>query len=240
MRKLLTFAIFVAIVAAAGYFLLFATDDNKVAEQQRDNALRWAIQDRMAAAGSFEPLYLVIGAQVEQKQWEFRSMVARPAGDILAVGVIEQTCNRPLQKPECWRIAALKLDGRDWSGEGNQDSETASTEPATPANAPAATGADAQSTAAVAQPTVEPQPQPEAAAPAPAPEIEIWRTSRSVVNARKGPGTNFPIVTRITPAFNLTMVSKEAGWGQFEVIEPDRLQGQIIWVWLDLVSRVDG
>lgn len=229
-RKLLFFIALLGFAALFGYFVLSGESSKNAVTEGAQNA-RWAAEQLVPQTEGMEIRFVSVGLHADEGKWRFRGMISRAAATTPAHGVIELTCQRPRREADCWRIAELVVDGRPLL-----DQNTARTRGITSSE-------PTQPTANTPTPS-DPAPAQAAAAPAPAPEpepvIEKWRTSREVVNARQGPGTAHPIVTRITPGHLLTLVSKEAGWGQFEIIEPEQLQGQIVWIWLDLIQQVDG
>jgi len=80
------------------------------------------------------------------------------------------------------------------------------------------------------EPTATPQPTPEPPTPTPNPVVRL--SAGQAVNVRSGPGTNYPVIGRLTAgqSYEVTGVNPARTWLQFQ------LGGRQGWVWADLVT----
>ena len=101
------------------------------------------------------------------------------------------------------------------------------------AAAPTQSSATAESAATASAATEAPTAEPPAAdQPAATPNTVARLTATQTVNARRGPGTNYPVVSRLSAgqAFPVTGKNARGDWYQFD------LDGQAAWVIADLVD----
>ncbi|KIC12489.1 ligand-binding protein SH3 [Leisingera sp. ANG-M1] len=82
--------------------------------------------------------------------------------------------------------------------------------------------------------TAAPAAQPLAAQPEPEPFLDLRSIRASRVNMRQGPGTNYPVITRLLGGDEV-IVLEDSGTGWLHLRAPDK--GQVGWIAASLVSK---
>ncbi len=63
------------------------------------------------------------------------------------------------------------------------------------------------------------------------------RVARALINARSGPGTGNPVVTRLSQGSGLAILETQDGWGRFIVLDGDA-RGTEVWVALSILEAL--
>lgn len=235
MKQLEWFVTGVVILALAVVAVLYGLSGpgpevRQAAEERATVAegIRQAVEQR----GSMVLTNFVPGAQFEATQWDFRAE-ADGSGRIEPVyGVARLVCDRIQPIARCWQIIELERDGRSLISRDDRAGSAVS-----PVSEPAGAPAIRTQPAPLAEPAAT---APAASPPAPA-AVEVlseWQVTGAAVNGRAGPGTTFPVVTRLTPVNRMRLIEIDNRWGHYEIVSPAGDAGQRMWIWSDLVTEI--
>ena len=249
MRLLLLWIVIAA--GLAGYLWFNQRDPDqeraRLAVQAQVAAARIGVQKMLRESETFDFSHTVISRNADADGFEFRAMLVRQGAPRPVYGVARTTCDQALDTSACWQISELVVDGREYV--------VASTNPDAPDNvaSPASEATEQPQSLelprsggnSTSPPSPESSPESNPAQPAaveqtipstPAGPSPTHQVDRPVVNARSGPGTNNPVVTRLSGGTNLAQVGEADGWGQFMVLSGEA-EGEIVWIALSIVVQ---
>lgn len=256
--RILLILVAAAIIIAGGFWVSRQDPDAeraRIMAAAEVAASRVGVQKMLRAQDAFDFSNVVITRDPESDGFEFRAMSFSQGAARPVYGQARTDCGDGLDRAECWRIALLEIDGREYalarvpgadpeSGQGNGAQPTASgsdvaASPSVPTPAEPAPPAAATVQPASTEPaeTAGAEPTESTATAGPAGPSTTHRVNRPVVNARSGPGTNNPVVTRLNNGTALAQISQAEGWGQFMVLSGES-EGQVVWVAFSIVSPV--
>ncbi|MEM6663810.1 MAG: SH3 domain-containing protein [Pseudomonadota bacterium] len=141
---------------------------------------------------------------------DFRARLLRDGRLRPTYGQARRLCLKGLDDPSCWEIAVLEVDGEAagiMAAASQQVEEIETADIPVPAKAAAV--------------IVETPPLPAVALVAvKAPVLSAThRVARDVINARSGPGTDNPVVTRLLRGTDLVLLDQQDGWGRFRILD---------------------
>ncbi|MEM8731892.1 MAG: SH3 domain-containing protein [Pseudomonadota bacterium] len=228
---------------------------------------RIGMQKMLRESETFDFTNVVISSSLEGDGLEFRGMVLQQGASRPVYGQAEAQCDDALEAAECWSITLLEIDGRAYALTGaplaEPESETGPTDaaPAGTSQAPQTLAPETTGSAAAgsAPPTASEAPAAQGETPVPAPQAApeqpvtaatppaaaaqsagpapTHQVNRPLVNARSGPGTGNPVVTRLSGGTPLAEIGNQNGWGQFLVLSGES-EGQTVWVAFSIVAPV--
>lgn len=194
---------------------------------------------------------LVIGIERDPGHRDFRGRLDKGGRLRPVFGQARQMCDTGVGAPECWQIAYMEVDGKpvtttpDGAAPAGlivpapqDDLVTADIPPkdADPERA-APLNPRAVPETALARPTMPPKANAKAdrAGIEPGTPTATHQVARPVINARSGPGTGNPVVTKLSAGDQLHLVGQDGGWGQFVIVGGDSA-GARVWAALRIVE----
>lgn len=261
-----TLAILALAVIAAGLWAAAPRPDPEARRAEAEAAERRAaalsgIRRLLAEPGGLELSDAVISRNAITGEWEFRGLVSMAFGRRPAYGVLVAECATDLARPECWRIARVEIDGAPAdpltggapaddvaailapAGNGAPSGQETAPQPsshaaaAEPAEPEPAAGPEPDPSVASAPVAPGPAPAPpEAAQPAPA-AGPVYAVTAPALNARSGPGTEFPVVGVLRQGDRVQLLEESGAWGRFQVAEGNG-EGADVWAAMAFMSRV--
>lgn len=236
--------IVIASILAAGGWLWQGQDRSREqsATQRAEERQRIAMGIRARLLGQERLAFdtIVIGQADAMGLVDVRGQVTQSGHLAPAYGQLRRLCETGVDQAECWEIAHLETDGQivdlgvppvAQSSALREDPaakplivEVAAQRPAPPIKpmpqgmqaAPIREKQEAENALAAVKPAL-PMPDRPSSQPSPQPDPS-HRVARKRINARSGPGTDNPVVTKLEDGVTLALLESRGGWGRFVIL----------------------
>lgn len=179
---------------------------------------------------------LVLGVVHPSGTFDFRGRLMQGGRLRPAYGQVKPICTTDQERPSCWTLAHIEIDGQPVtdlhalvSPEPEEEPRQVAEAPRPKESEPLAGGVAFASTA-VPEKTDDPKPEPDRSA--------THRVARPIINARSGPGTDHPIVAKLKGGVLLEMLESDEEWGRFIVIDSAEAGAQV-WAALRILEEVE-
>lgn len=203
--------------------------------EQRRMASVLGILGALQEDDRFEFRNIVIGLSDPDERTDFRAQLLQEGRQVPVFGQMSSDCDARIEFASCWKLVHLEADGRVVDLNIRPQVIAQHVTPATVAE-PAAPAELAEASTAGRDATPEPVVQ-ETLATADATPPPTHRVARARINARSGPGTGNPVITRLVEGSRLSLLQARDGWGHFVVLDGDD-RGAEVWAALRILDPI--
>jgi hypothetical protein len=190
-----------------------------------------ALQDQKR----FEFRNVVIGLWDPEARTDFRAQLLVEGRYVPVFGQMSTQCKKQVEAPSCWDLVHLEANGRIVNLTAQKvmvaQHVTPVTGPGPVGSTEVVASSEANVVAAVDPDTTQRAVSGDANPP------PTHRVARARINARSGPGTGNPIVTRLVEGNRLSLLKTRDGWGHFVVLDGSET-GSEVWAALRILDPI--